>query len=108
MELTNVTSIQLKTTYVDRPEIQEVFADSVKMVSFNDNILRVELCVSRMDEPKPPAAPTSRQYPSARLALTPTATLQLYSNLSSIVAALEKQGVVHRTATPPPAAPPKH
>jgi hypothetical protein len=40
----------------------------------------------------------------ARLALTPTAILQLHNNLSSIVSMLEKKGLVQRHQPVQPAA----
>jgi hypothetical protein len=102
-ELTAMTPI--KTKYVDRPELAETFADDVRMVGFKDNLLHMELVVTRLDEPHPPEPPTGRTYPAARLVLTPTAALKVHQNLSNLLAALEAQGMVHRT-TLPPAVPP--
>jgi hypothetical protein len=102
--------IQLKITYVDLPDVREIFADNISMVSFNDNVLRLELCVTRFDEPKPPALPTGRTYPVARLAITQTGALQLHANLTNLLATLEEQGTLKRN--PPmqsaPTTPPKH
>jgi len=69
----------------------------------------MELCVTRLDEPHPPEPPKGRSYPVARLAFTPSAALQLHQNLSNLLAALEKQGVIQRAPIPPQVpVPPKH
>lgn len=87
----------IKATHVDQPEVGEVFADHIRQVSFNENLARIEFCVTRLDEVKPPNPPTGRTYTSARVVLSPTAILQLHSNLASLVAMLEKQGLVQRS-----------
>jgi hypothetical protein len=101
----------IKPTYVDRPEVTEVFFDHVRMCMFNENALRMEFCVTRFDEPKPPAAPASKHVTAIRLATTPTGLAQLYDQLTNLVAALEKQGVLHRNVPPAVSSvptPPKH
>ena len=67
--------------FVDRPEVSETFADSIKVISFDGQTMRIEFCVTRMDEPKPPVPPTGRQYPVCRLVLAPNAGLQLQATL---------------------------
>jgi len=92
----------IKLTHIDQPTVKEVFADLVRQVSFNDNLARIEFCVTRFDEPQPPKPPTGHTYTSARMVLSPNAVMQLYSNLSNLVAVLEKQGLVQRNPPVPP------
>lgn len=90
-----------QTRFVDRPEVCETFADSIRAISFDGQTLRMEFCVSRMDEPKSPKPPTSRQYPTCRLVLTPKAGLDLFNQLQRFISTLERTGVIKRK-TPSP------
>jgi len=100
--------------YIDLPDVREIFADNVRMMSFNDNVLRIEFTVTRTDDLKQPnAAPTAHAYPAARLALTATAAFQMAGHLTRMLDSLEKQGLMKRTATGPislvePPTTPKH
>jgi hypothetical protein len=91
----------INSTYIDNPGVTEIFADSVRMITFNESILRLELCVTRVDEPHPPKPPTGRIYPAARLALTSSAALHLHEQLTRLVSVLEKQGIVQRHQASP-------
>ena len=59
--------------YIDRPEIDEVFADSVTGLLYDGQTLRMEFAVTRFDEIKPNAPISGRRYPACRLALSPAA-----------------------------------
>jgi len=85
-----------KTRFVDRADVFETFADSIRGITFDAQTMRIEFCVCRMDEPKPPEPPTSRQYPACRLVLTPNAALELFNKLQRIMGALEKSGVIKK------------
>ena len=87
--------------YIDLSDVREIFADNVRMMAFNDSVLRMELTVARTGEYKPPATPTARAYTAARLALTATAALQLHGHLTSMLASLEKQGLIQRGTVDP-------
>jgi|SRR5215469_1312803 len=88
-------------THVDHPDIAEVFADGVKMVMISDGIVRVELCASRLDEPRPPSRPTGKTHTAARLAITIPAAIALQDYISRNLAELEKQGMLKRGVAPP-------
>src|SRR3954469_18641634 len=62
---------------LDRPECQEIFADSVSGLYFDGQTLRLELCVTRLDEVKQNPPLTGRRYPACRLVLSPAAALEL-------------------------------
>ncbi|MGO9379944.1 MAG: hypothetical protein ACLPN1_03850 [Dissulfurispiraceae bacterium] len=83
-------------SYVDLPELSETFADSIQLILFDGQSARIEFCVTRMDEPKPPKPPTARKYPVCRLVLTPEAALQLFNQLQTIVTGMQKQGLIKR------------
>ena len=87
--------------FVDRPEVCETFADSIRAISFDGQTLRMEFCVTRMDQPKPPEPQTARQYPTCRLVLTPKAGLDLFNQLQRFISTLEKTGVLKRTPPTP-------
>ena len=86
--------------FQDRPELSETFADSVRGLIFDGQTMRIEFCITRMDPPQPPNAPTARQYPVCRLVLPPNAAIDLYNKLQRIVQALEKEGKVTRNQPP--------
>ena len=90
----------MQITYVDRPEASEIFADTVEKLSFDGQTLRLELCVTRMDDPKPPSPPTGKKYTACRLVLPPLAALDLVNKLQQLVAMLEQQGIVKRNVPP--------
>lgn len=92
-----------KIRYIDRPDVNETFADSIHGLSFDGQTMRIEFCSVRLDPLKSPEAPTGRQYPVCRLVLTPNAGIDLYNRLQHIIKALEKSGAIHRT---PPSTPP--
>jgi len=85
--------------YVDRPDVAETFADHVRMMTFDGQTLRIEFCVSRVDQPSPQGPPTGKRYPSCRLVLSTGATLELMNQLQRITASLVQQGVLK--AEPP-------
>lgn len=86
----------MQISYVDRPEVSEAFADTIEKMSFDGQTLRIELCVTRMDDPKPPHPPTGRKYTACRLVLPPIAALDLLNKLQQLVVMLEQQGIVKR------------
>lgn len=77
-------------TYVDRPEVPEVFVDSIQSVVFDGQTFRVETCVTRMDEPKQGARASSRRYTAARLAFTADVAIALQNQLGGIIAMAQK------------------
>ena len=90
-------------TFVDRPDLAETFADHVRMISFDGQTLRIEFCVSRVDQVKQDAPPTGHRYPSCRLVLSTAASLELMNQRQRITASWVQQGVLK--AEPPKPAP---
>jgi hypothetical protein len=84
---------------VDRPECQEVFADSVTSLYFDGQTLRLELSVTRFDEVKPNTPVTARRYPACRLVLSPAAALELINRTQQIGAALKQANTAQPKAT---------
>ncbi len=83
--------------YVDRPEVQEVYADQVRLIHFDGYSVRIEFAVVRPAVAGPDRA-TASIYPTARLALPPHAAISLKEQLDQLVAKLEEQGVLRRIA----------
>jgi len=83
--------------YVDRPEVQEVYADQVRLIHFDGYSVRLEFAVVRPRIAGPDRAEAS-VYPTARLALPPHAAINLKEQLDQLVARLEEQGVLRRVA----------
>jgi hypothetical protein len=76
-----------KSRYVDRPELLEQFADSVRGVTFDGQTIRIELCIERHDPSSLTAAKSSS--PMCRLVLTPDAAIELREKLGRAISALK-------------------
>ena len=96
---------QVKTVYVDIPTLQETFADFVRLLVVKDNVMRIELCTTRFDDPL--TAQTGKLYPVVRLALPISAAMQLRDYLTQHLAELEKEDTLKCTDAPP-SVEPKH
>lgn len=83
--------------YVDRPDCEETFADSINNVFFDGQTLRIEFGVTRMDEMKKDTALTGRRYPACRLVLPPAAAIELINKMQQTAAALQQAGIVKPT-----------
>jgi hypothetical protein len=95
---------QIQFQYVDRPEVTETFADFVSRIQFDGQTLRLEFCVSRIEEHKSPEAPTGKRYPACRLVLSAAAAVDLMNKMQQITASLIKAGVL-KSEPPAPAKP---
>ena len=84
--------------YIDRPEISETFADFVQRIQFDGQTLRIEFCISRLEDQKPPAAPVGKRYPACRLVLSVGAGVDLINKMQQITANLVKAGVLKADA----------
>jgi len=84
--------------FKDIPEVNEIFADDMHLMTFNGQYAHFTFTVDRMDEFKPGVnkKPTGKKVAVARLVLTPTAMLKMVNSLNQIVGALEQQGTVKR------------
>jgi hypothetical protein len=87
--------------YVDVPGVAETFVDSLGIVTFDGNT-RVELCVTRLDPPKPDEPPTAARYPVCRMVMTPETTVALFNQLQNIMNLLQQAGLVTRQEGQPP------
>jgi hypothetical protein len=78
--------------YIDRPEVEEHFADAVTGLLYDGQTLRMEFAVTRFDEIKPNTPITGRRYPSCRVALSPAAAVDLINRMQQIATALAQSG----------------
>ena len=90
--------------YIDRPEMGEVFADSINHVYFDGQSLRLEFGITRLDDVKPNTPVTGRRFPAQRMVLTPVAAVELINRMQQVGAALTQAGVLK--ANPPGGAKP--
>ena len=95
----------IKFRYEDVPELKETFADGVGQWHFDGSTLRVEFLVTRMDEAKSAQERSARKLPVCRLVLTAAGTMELLNECRRITAALERAGLVKKTAAEKAAAP---
>jgi hypothetical protein len=80
--------------YLDRPDLEETFADSLTGLTFDGQTLRIEFGVTRLDEVKAEAPLSGRRHPACRLVLTPGAAVDLINRMQQIAAALKQAGVI--------------
>ncbi len=91
---------QVTLRYLDRPDMEETFADSITGLTFDGQTLRIEFGVTRLDEVKPDAPITGRRYPACRVVLPPAAAVDLINRMQQIGAALTQAGVVRSGPRP--------
>ena len=91
--------------YIDRPDLQEHFADAVTGLLYDGQTLRIEFSVTRFDELKANAPITGRRYPSCRVALSPAAAIDLINRMQQVATALTQAGLAKQN--PPAGAKPK-
>ena len=87
---------------IDRPEVDETFADSLALSTFDGAAARLTFCVRRMQEPQPGKPPQFKKYPVCRIVLTPDATVELFNRLNQMMGALQKLGLVKIEPGKPP------
>ena len=89
----------IEIQYVNRPEIQEVFADQMERMTVDGatNTLRMEFTITRMDDPKPGSnKQTGKKYSVARLVLPMPGLLDMINKFQQVAAVMEQQGTLKR------------
>ena len=81
---------QSEFRYVDHPEIQETFADSLHTFGFHQNTMRLEFTVTRPGPAKSGKPISGTRHTVCRLVLTPEAAKELHGQLSNIAAMMAK------------------
>jgi hypothetical protein len=82
-----------KIQYVDVPGISETYADTVRGMVFDGQSVRLELCVTRMDEPAKGSRELSgKRQTAARVVLPLSAALDLSTKLGRMMTTLAKRG----------------
>jgi len=89
---------------VDRPDVDETFADHVSRIQFDGQTLRLEFAVTRMRDAKGDEPAVGVRYPATRLVLSVGAGVDLMNKMQQITAGLIKAGVLKTDGTPAPAA----
>ena len=90
---------EIKTTFVDRPDLTETFSDSLETFTFSDGLLRVDFCCTRLEtpaNPNPQNPPTAKKYPVARMVMPLDTAVTLFNQLNQLFGALEQSGVIKR------------
>ena len=82
-----------KIEYVDVPSISETYADNVRGMMFDGQSVRLELCVTRMDEPQKGSAEiTGKRQTACRVVLPLNTALELSTKLGRMMSTLAKRG----------------
>jgi len=101
MAPTQTKQPQVQYEYIDRPEVSETFADFVQRIQFDGQTLRIEFCVSRLEDQKPNEPASGKRYPACRLVLSGAAAIDLMNKMQQITQGLIKAGVL-KAETPAP------
>jgi hypothetical protein len=103
--MANSEEIKQNAPYVDLPNVNETFADSLVHMIFDGQNLRLDLGVMRWEPGKPPAPPTGMRYTAARLVMTPALVIETYNQLGKVVEMLVQRGMAQKAANAPAAKP---
>ena len=82
-----------KLRYQDRPEVGEVFTDSIRSCVFDGQVMRIEFTVARFDDPGALGVLEGRQVPVSRLVLNRSALADLFNRLGQLGNSLRQAGV---------------
>jgi hypothetical protein len=86
--------------YVDRPDLTEIFSDSISGMMFDGQVLRIEFAVTRLDDVKPNAPISGRRYPACRVVLSASGALDLINRVQQIAAALRQSAAAKQPPQP--------
>jgi hypothetical protein len=75
-----------KIRYSDRVDVSEIFADSITSLVVDNQLMRIEFGITRLDEMKANSPLTGRRYPACRVVLSPAAALDLVNRLRRVAA----------------------
>ena len=82
-----------KIEYIDVPAIAETYADTVRGMMFDGQSVRLELCVTRMNEPTEGSSEiTGKRQTACRVVLPLSAALDLSTKLGRMMNTLAKRG----------------
>ena len=70
----------------------------VQRIQFDGQTLRLEFCISRLEDQQPSAAPVGKRYPACRLVLSVGAGVDLINKMQQITANLIKAGVLKQNS----------
>jgi hypothetical protein len=87
-------------TYVDRPEIQDIYADVPRSVWAEGPNVHIEFCANRFTQPDPARPATINQVTSARLVMPLTCALTLLNHLKQMEQNLLAAGAIKQVHTP--------
>jgi len=81
-----------KIQYVDVPSISETYADNIRGMMFDGQSVRLELCVTRMEEPANGCPEiTGKRQTACRVVLPLNAALELSTKLGRLMSTLAKR-----------------
>lgn len=92
--MTQQASQPVSVTYIDNPQLTEIFADNIRAVHVDGIGLRIEFCVTRLDPFKTDEAINARNYPVCRLVLAGPAAADLVNKMQHVGATMAQQGLM--------------
>jgi hypothetical protein len=81
---------------VDRVDVSETFAHSLRRINFDGANFQMEFVVNRYDDPRPPAAPTGSSVITCRLVMPLPGAFALLNALAAAAQGLADQGIIQQ------------
>ncbi len=85
--------------YVDRPELMEIFVDTINSLHLREDGARIEFCVTRLDTTSKTNPKKKKRIPACRLVLTPDATVDLINQLNHMAKTVQQERLQKKVAT---------
>lgn len=106
---TQTQTANFNATFVDRPEVQEVFGDRIRSVCVIDGVMHIELCSTRLVVGEGDKPPTATAHTTGRWTMPVGTAVAMRDLLNQQFAEMERLGTlkIMQTAAPAPGAP-KH
>ena len=80
----------LPVRFIDRPEVEETFIDTITGVLFDGQTLRIGGAVTRIEMAQGRRTAVATRYTACRLVMTPSAAVELINQLQQLTARLRQ------------------
>jgi len=89
-----------KPPYIDRPEVSEVYADSLYHMTYDGRSLRMEFAVYRTEAPQEDQPPASWAYTACRVVLSSAGMVDMLHKMARLQRRLADEGPPDAEAAP--------
>jgi hypothetical protein len=86
--------------YIDRPEVAEVYADSLYNLTYDGRNLRLEFAVFRNESPQGDQPPATWAYTACRVVLSGPGMIDLLHKMARLQRKLADEGILNLDGSP--------